>query len=75
MINVYSYSCLLFQDEQELTALHIACRHGRTDMVLQIIKAAMRQKVIYNGANYIEYKPNLGDILNKEEPEVSKNCL
>ena len=50
-----------------MTALHIACRDGRTDIADVIIQAAEKQaKMTYSG----KYQPNIQELLNMEGPEV-----
>ena len=50
-----------------MTALHIACRDGRTDMADIIIQAAEKQaKMTYSG----KHQPNIQELLNMEGPKV-----
>ena len=60
----------LFQDQQELTALHIACRDGRTDMIDLIIQAAEKQVMISHSWKYVKYQANIQTLLNMEGLEV-----
>ena len=59
------------QAEQELSALHIACRDGRTDMANLIIQAAKKQTIIFHSRKYVKYEPDIQKLLNMEGPEVS----
>ena len=62
---------LLLQAEQELSALHIACRDGRADMADLIIEAARKQTFIFHSRKYVKYEPDMQELLNMEGPEVS----
>ena len=61
-----------FQDQCELTALHIACRDGRTDMVDLIIQAAEKQATILisHSGKYVKYQANMQMLFNMEGLEV-----
>ena len=60
----------LFQDQQKLTALHIACRDGRTDMADLIIQAAEKQAMISHSGKYVKYQANIQTLLNMAGLEV-----
>ena len=61
-----------FQDQQELTALHIACRNGRTDMAELIIQAAEKQATILisHSGQYVKFQANMQTLLNMAGLEV-----
>ena len=59
-----------FYYQQKLTALHIACRDGRTDMADVIIQAAEKQAMISHSGKYIKYQANIQTLLNMAGPEV-----
>ena len=62
----------MFQDQQELTALHIACRDGRTDMADLIIQAAEKQAMIEisHSGKYVKYQASMQTFLNMAGLEV-----
>ena len=55
-----------------MTALHIACRSGRTDMAELIIQAAEKQAMILisHSGKYVKYQANMQTLLNMAGLEV-----
>ena len=55
-----------------MTALHIACRNGRTDMAEVIIQAAEKQAMILisHSGKYVKYQANIQTLLNMAGFEV-----
>ena len=55
-----------------MTALHIACRNGRTDMAELIIQAAEKQAMILisHSGKYVKYQANMQTLLNMAGLEV-----
>ena len=53
-----------------MTALHIACRDGRTDMADVIIQAAEKQAMISHSGKYVKYQAKIQTLLNMAGHEV-----